>query len=87
MPNAYLWLHVGTVSNYTDLGLLVPCSLKSPLQGDRDDHFLLELACEPFDARYVYRYTPNIYIYIYIYTYVCICLHYINILICLSIAE
>ncbi len=36
--------------------LLTP---KSPLQADRDDHFHLELACEPFDTWYTYRYTPN----------------------------
>ncbi len=38
--------------------LLTP---NSPLQGDRGDHFHLELTCEPFDARHAYRYTPSNY--------------------------
>ncbi len=46
LPSAFQW-HARA--------LLTP---KSPLQRDMDDHFHLELTCEPFDTRYAYRYTP-----------------------------
>ncbi len=42
LPSAFQWAHTHA--------LLTP---KSPLQGDRDDHFHLELACELFDMRTV----------------------------------